>query len=270
MAQSRKAAQAQEASQSNPQDQKQSDQNQVGLQDILKQTLAPLTQTVSSLQQQLDDIKQRQTAKADEYEVERLREKSDLDAMFDDIDDDKFERLTNKQLIDVVADAVDGAIKASNELVKKDLIKQYQKDMQRLEGLEKATMGVIAHLGLSDVRNKFSDFDEFKEDIGKVMEKYPNIGYEDAYFIAKSKKAGAVPPRSSVESERPDSFGTAPTGGRASEKTAPLGDDAFATMAARGRQARQYPESDSGEQRSGIVGFRDLVNRSLDRLLESE
>lgn len=218
-------------------------------------------------------MKKSQTAKSSADDEERLRKAADLDKAFADYDDDKFDRLTNKQMMEVIADAMDGALKANSELVKQELTQKYQEDIKRFDEVEKATMGIIAHMGLSEARKKHPDFDQFKEDIGKVMTQYPNIGYDDAYLIAKSRKAGSVPPRSNVESERPDSFGTAPTSRRTSsdEGDSPMNEDAFAKMAARGRQSRgRSAGGDEQDNRSGIVGFRALANDALDRMLESE
>jgi hypothetical protein len=124
-------------------------------------------------------------------------------------------------------------------------------------------MSVVAGLGLSEARKKFSDFDDYRQDIGGILEKYPNMDFEDAYIMAKSKRAGTVPPRSQTETERPAASATVPTRGRAGNSMPT--DDEFAVIAARGRQAASR---DAEQKVAGIVGFRNLVDAAVDRLLK--
>ncbi len=235
----------------------QEQQSQEPKSDLLAQQIAKLQEQVSLLSGKLETAA---TASQSAGTSKQQEEDVDLRSLLSSIDptddsDDKYEKLTNRQLIDVLTTAVDAALKANAERVKSDISKSLSLDREKLTALEQATMRVVASLGLAETRKQFPDFDSYKQDIVKILEAYPQMSYEDAYLLAKSKKAGAMPPKSQIETEKPAIFATAPS---RLEQSA----DAFATMSARGRTETQKESSERG-----IVGFRGIVDAAIDRLM---
>ncbi|KKK59537.1 hypothetical protein LCGC14_3033410, partial [marine sediment metagenome] len=105
---------------------------------------------------------------------------------------------------------------------------------------------MIANIGVKDARSKHKDFDEHIPEITEVLNTYPGMDYNDAYLLAKSKKAGALPPRGQIDTEKPQSTGAVPPG---QPNPTALTTENMEAMANRGREAR------SGRQMHGKAGF---------------
>lgn len=179
----------------------------------------------------------------------------------DEVTDDKYENLSKKQLVDIICSAVDTAIDGQKKSSLSDVEKLMRPNIEKVGQIEKALMTVVAGLGLQETKKKFTDFDEHKEQVIEVMKKYPGIDYEDAYIIAKGKKAGV--PRVVADTERPDDYGTPPSN---QNSKSDMTDDAFAVIANRGREARGA----SKISESGVVGFRGIVEAALDKVLSDK
>jgi len=259
--QTEKARQAQQESESSQKSEERSIEQRIA------ETVAPLQQAISSLQEQM---RASATARVQEEQDEdkALREsQADIKNLLKDLDvvdeEDKYAQLTNKQLIDVICNAFDTAVNARSEALKEELTSAIKPQSERVEKLQKVVMSVIAGLGLNEARRKFSDFDEYKDDIGKIMQKYPGIEYEDAYMLAKSQRASSVPPKDETEAEKPAAYGSAPEGSGGLVPSA----EALAAMTMRGRAARTSGEP---SRSTGIVSFRSFVDQAAEKILSSK
>jgi len=116
--------------------------------------------------------------------------------------------LSNKEILDVVADAFDKAIEARTKIAIDAASKSNKNIDDKLTRLEQYLLGKEARDGIDEARKKFNDFDDYREDISKVFKAYPGILPEDAYIIAKGRKSADVPPQKNMESEKPISLGT--------------------------------------------------------------
>lgn len=104
----------------------------------------------------------------------------------DDFDEDvDFDELDNKQLADTLTQnilkQIDKKLKGFSEDVNKKVSstsEEVSKEKLRRE--------------VADAREKFKDFDEFKDDIGKLVKQYPNLAVEDLYLLAKQKNPDKV------------------------------------------------------------------------------
>lgn len=229
----------------------------------LMEIIAPLQQSIQEIQQNQQSTVKAKVQEEKDEEKQRQDAASDIRNLLSEIDiddtEDKFSQLSNKQLIDVICDAFDTAMGARTSQLEERISANMSPNNERLDKIQKVLMHVIAGLGLQETRAKFQDFDQFKEDIGKVMQTYPGMSYEDAYMLAKTKKAGDVPPRGETEAERPGDFATTPMspGGAAVP-----GNLAAHTMSGRGSESRQ-----DTSPVAGIVNFRSMVDRAADRVL---
>jgi hypothetical protein len=213
---------------------------------------------------ELAEAKSTKTVDAEAEKRAELDAASDLKSMLDNIgeevedDEDKYERLSKKQLVEVICTAMDSALGATGERLKGDMVKSMKPSDDKVARMEKVLMSVVAGLGVKAARDKFKDFDEYKKGMEDAMTKYPGIDFDDAYYIAKSKKAGSVPPKAAMETEKPADFGTSPT---APTGASMPGESAMAVMAARGREGR------GGGSKSGIVDFRSVIDAGIDKVL---
>lgn len=174
---------------------------------------------------------------------------------------DNLDRLSNKQLVEVLSGAVEAALAAHSTQLKTELANAAGGSKTEIEGLQKAVMSIVAGLSVRETRAKFPDFDKYKDGVADVVKQYPGIGFEDAYLIAKSRMAGKVAPKDQTESEKPASFGTptvGPVGGMM-----PGGND-METIAERGRASRGAEPT-----KSGVTGFRALVDAGAEKVLSS-
>jgi len=192
-----------------------------------------------------------------------LNDKSNMSSLINELDAsdviedaDKIDKLSNRQIIEVISGAMDTAMAALAAKTEDRLNELDKPRSQKIDGMEKMLMSIAANMDLKNIRAKFRDFDDYKEDIAVVIKRNPSVNFEDAYYIAKSRKAGNVPARTDVETERPDDLHVPE-----SSSSVPTGASDYDIIAARGRHARG-----NATPKAGIVGFRSLVSDGIDRL----
>lgn len=174
-------------------------------------------------------------------------------------DDDKFDKLSNKQMIDVMSSAFDSALKANTVHVRESVLEGLKPDIEKIGNLEQVTMKIIAGLGVQQARSQHKDFDEHSEEISAVLKVYPGMDYNDAYLLAKSKKAGTVPPANHINTEKPGSSATVPS---TTPSPTPMSADNMQIMAGRGKET-------SGETKHGVVAFRDFCEDAVEKVLSA-
>jgi len=118
------------------------------------------------------------------------------------------EELTNKELLDVVGSAFDSAVEARTKLAIEQASKGSKALEDKLDKLEKYLLRKEASEGIQKARNRFRDFDDYREDISNIFNKYPGITPEDAYILAKGNKASTSPAQKDLETEKPISLAT--------------------------------------------------------------
>lgn len=247
---------------------KQKPAEQSALSKAIADAIAPLADAVSGLVardavRDADAEKAKATAAAT---AAAAKQAEDMDirnllaqAGDDDAGADKLDRLSNKQLVDVLSGAVETALNAHSAQLKSELADASGGSKTEIEGLQKAVMSIVAGLSVQEARAKYPDFDKYKDGIADVVKQYPGINFDDAYLVAKSRAAGKVAPKGHTETEKPSSFGT-PTVGPV-DGAMPGADD-METIAKRGRTARGTEST-----KSGLLGFRALVDAGADKAL---
>ncbi len=182
-----------------------------------------------------------------------------MDEMLNDLNsDDKYDKLSNKQMLDVISTSLDSALTANVQAVRDSIAEDMKPTFDKVGTLEKATMQIIASIGVKDARSEHKDFDEHLPEIKEVLTTYPGMDYNDAYLLAKSKKAGALPPRGQIDSEKPQSTGAVPP--QDADPTA-MTNNNMQAMAERGKDSR------SGRQLHGKAGFMALAEAAADKVL---
>lgn len=262
------AAAAAEAS-SKPVEQKPVDQAAL-LSAALQQALQPLQASIASLQQQQQQLGIDQARKLEADKKAQLDKQSSLSELLADLDEeevvtteDKLEKMSKRQLVDVLVNATETAIAANNERVKAELGTGSKAIEEKLGGLEKALMTIVARMGVDQARKQFTDFDQHTEAVAAVMAKYPGMDFQDAYVLAKGLKAGQTPPAKVAETEKPDNFVTA----MQPRREAAVGEDAYAIVAARGKANRSQS---AGVPTGGLAGFREILRDAIDKKYGSD
>jgi len=182
--------------------------------------------TVSQIQEQIKELQktleaqkskpaeavanqEKEAAKLQAEEAAKLQAEADIKKLLSEKDSSTdYDDLSNKEILDIVANAFDTAIEARTKLAASEVEKPLVEINKKIESIQKYLLHREAASGIDAARNKFKDFDDYKEDIAKIFEAYPGISPEDAYILAKGHKASDEPPESETASEKPISLGT--------------------------------------------------------------
>lgn len=226
------------------------------MQEALGEVIAPITTALVDLQGKYQAL-QEQQIRAESKDKKTPEET--MDAMLGDLNnDDKYDKLSNKQMLDVISSSVDGALKASAQSVRENIVEDMKPALEKIGTLEKTTLQMIASMGVKDARSKHKDFDEHIPEIKEILGKYPGMDYTDAYLLAKSQKAGDLPPKGQIDTEKPQSTGAVPPG---NADPTQMTRDNMQEMAQRGKDSR------SGRQLHGKVGFMALADAAAEKIL---
>ena len=200
-------------------------------------------QKTSDASQRLEEARQRKTEQdkklTQEADIKKALTKEGVD-----IDD-----LTPTELLSIVGDAFEQAIDAKATLAIQQADNKYDEVKGELTKVTNYLIKKEASDGVQNARSKYKDFDDFKEDMSVLFQQYPGMNPDDAYILAKSRKAGATPPKSEVETERPTSFATR------TEKIEPTG-----------RQQEVSSEPKLGNRRA----LRELINAGVEKALAAK
>ena len=212
----------------------------------LETKLSEVLSQNQNLQEQLTNLNDDKAAEAD-AESARLAEESRLKLLLggdktSDIDD-----LSNKELVNIIADAVDSAIDGRLKLAESAMVKQLDITNQSVNHMKKAMIDQFRLGRLNSAKEKYDDFDDLQSKIIEAINRNPSLDPEDAYFIVKGKMSGEVPNRRHTESERPNSYATDR-------------DDSH-----RETSTRRSDDRPVGGSRGS---FRDIMNKGIDKVLE--
>lgn len=256
----KESSQAQQKQEKTPeqleQQEAQANQAQEQLRNVMTEVLAPMQKSLTDLQEKYQSL----ATQRQEPVEPPLTPEEQMDKMIGNLgDEDKFDKLSNRQLVDVMSSAFDSALKTNATQVKDSVLEGLKPDLEKVGNLEKVTMKIMAGLGVQQARSQHKDFDEHIEEIKAVLETYPGMSYDDAYYLAKSHKAGSIPPASHIDTEKPGSTVAVPS----NEPTPPdLSSNAMEIMAERGKESR-------AETKHGIVQFRELCEAAAEKVLSA-
>lgn len=198
----------------NQENQNQEEQNQ----ETQEQSQAAIMQEMQRLQQELQQMKESKSSQNQEVsqeqeqkEQERLQQEADLKRALSGEAKEKgidFDELSNNQLLDVIGEAFEKATQAKTNLASSQFEKTYESLEKKLENLERALIQKEVSSDIENVRNQNPDFDNYRQDMAKIFEKYPGISAREAYILAKGSKVGNTPPQKETETEKPVSLST--------------------------------------------------------------
>jgi len=193
---------------------KQDDQSQPA--PASKQELEFLKAQVTSLQGQLqqsnlakEETKLQAEANALKQEEDSLREEADLRKTLKDMlpatSSDELgnaQELSQKDMMEVMADAVGKSAEAQAKLIMSEVGKMVQGTDDKILRTQKALVEVMAGLDVNQTRSQFEDFDTYREEIAGIMGR-TNLSTKEAYLLAKASKESLAPSKD-THSERPN------------------------------------------------------------------
>jgi hypothetical protein len=208
-------------------------------------------------QQNKNDEAKKAQEKADE-EAARLAEEADLKKTLNTLDGDKVENLTNRELLNVVAEAIDTSSNARSEQFDNLMNDKFNKITSRLDITQQAIMRVATSMDVTTVKANNADFDDYQQDAGVIMQENPSMSVQRAYTLAKAERAAKAPGKQNTERERPGTTVTRSSSDRADE-------------IAERRSTQKRSQSEANEQnqrrRSGVTSIRGIIDAGIDRTL---
>lgn len=119
---------------------------------------------------------------------------------------DDFNKMSNAELLEILSDSVETYVgSAIEEAVAKSsnvLGNQFKTLQDNQNKLAQALIEQAKRTGADMMSKQYQDFNTYQEDAMKLVETH-GLTLEDAYILAKSKKAASVPPVNEITSERP-------------------------------------------------------------------
>lgn len=225
--------------------------------EAMQKLLAPMQETIAQLKADKEAAAAEQLAKAEAARRAQVNKEADIQTMLGNVDtggtsDDAYENMSKRQLVEIIAGAVETAMEANATKIKNDIGQSLAPSNDKMAVMEKAVMGILGNLGVQEARGKHDDFDDYQEDISKIMGNNPGLTFERAYLLAKSERAGNTATRSQIDSEKPSDSAWAP---EASQGGTIPNQTALQAIADRGKEARD----NAAVTKSGTVGIRNII-----------
>ena len=185
----------------------------------------------------------------------------------------KINDLTNSELIDVLANAVQTSTNAQIEQALGKVGASINETNDGLRQISKVVGQMVASQGYESVRSGHKDFDLYKEDIFKTLTANPGMQIEDAYFMVKGRKIGDGPGAQNLEMEREvaGEFSATPYGEvnsiqrRAEDEITLQPSGSFNNTD--DSNNRQNTGRRGPDPTHGLQGFRDIVNAGVNKIV---
>jgi len=219
----------------------------------LKKQLKEQADQLAVLQQQLKQQKQEDEDKKKLQQKEALEQEVSVKEALNLVDSDQVETLTNKELLNLVAEAVEKSNEAKSNYYESLMEEKIEQLNKQVSTTQNAILGIATAIDIKEVKTKHSDFDKYQDDVSAIMQNTPGISVEDAYLLAKARVSSKTPLGKNVDREKPDSAITR----SANDKLADVIE----------RREKQKNSASQSYPKQGIVNFRDILNSSLDKVL---
>ena len=117
---------------------------------------------------------------------------------------DDINSLSNTEMLEVIATAVEGSIEATKTEATTELDKNFKGLEDKFDSIVGHIMKSEADVALQQVRTVNKDFDKYEDDIRTVLKQHQEFSYQDAYDWIKMKEAKGKVASKHVDSEKPD------------------------------------------------------------------
>lgn len=123
--------------------------------------------------------------------------------------DVKMNELTNAELLEVLMPAIEGAIQTKADETRSVAVEEADARFVQIETnqgiLHRAITEQLAAAQFVSLADKYTDFDQFKEDTMRVRKENPSLPIEKCYLLAKAEAGSTIPSVNEVGTERPTS-----------------------------------------------------------------
>jgi len=161
----------------------------------------------SKAQQAAERLQKEQAALEQEADLRKTLSQAFPQRSAKSDDDDGTEGLKLSEVTGVMADAVGKAIDAQSKLILSkvgEMMKRTTGELDnKISGTQQALIKLVAGLSVDQAKGQYKDFDEFAPDIRELLSKTQGLSPEDAYLLAKARKASKTPSQQETETERP-------------------------------------------------------------------
>jgi len=191
--------------------------------------LAELQKTLQTLQEQnkllveqvnKDKAEKEQAKKAAEEAEKKKKQQeletdSDLESLLKQIgqeseDDDskkkhnKVDNLSNEELLGVVSNAVEKFVDARLQLDREEREKSQDGFLKKVSNIEQMIGHMVAQQSVNEIRAKYPDFEQYRDDIAALIKETPGLSIDKAYKLAKAERLDKELALQHVETELPD------------------------------------------------------------------
>jgi hypothetical protein len=190
-------------------------------------------------------------------EQEALENDSDLKKLLEGLNEDEdagksknkkpVDQLSNDELLRVFSDVTEKFVDAKIKLDREEREKTQDGFLKKLGNVENMLGSMVAMQSVNDLRNRYPDLNDYKDDISKLIQETPGLSIERAYKLAKAERLDKEPALEHVDTELPD--------------VGPSGLPAL-------RRRPDNKESDENKRsnnNAGLGGFRSLLDAGIAR-----
>jgi len=111
--------------------------------------------------------------------------------------------LSQKEFANVMAEALEKTTAANTALILKEVAKKVGTTDVQIGELKNVMTNLLAGISVGQAKSKHKDFDVYAEDASAILKATQGLSPEDAYLLAKVRKASTQPDKDALASERP-------------------------------------------------------------------
>lgn len=235
------------------------------------QAAAVQAQQLKELQQQLEQLRQQnqqlmekkeeREEKESAVEVERsIKEMLGVSSASEKASKKGLEDLSNEELIAAMSEAVETLVDSKAKQATKNVEAIIQGNKKQIEAIQGVVMNLAVQSDIRACKDKFTDFDKYKKEIGEELKQTPGLSIEKAYLLVKASKMASSPGQRSIETEK--------------------GDDALTESLERQNEEEQEEEivdrsranrnkADFASAKNNVTSFRELLDKAADKVISA-
>lgn len=230
-----------------------------------------LNEEKASTKTTADAAKEAEDKKAEKARQDQLDVDADLRTLLSKSSEDDHDKgsggindLTNKELVDVIGNAVNTTLNARLEQTVDKVGENLDATNDNIRQLSKVVGQMLASQGVEKVKSDHPDFETYRKEIAVILQQYPNISIDAAYYMAKGQKVGDSPAPNELDMERSSgdpygSFDIAP------DNTGTTRSDPTMTRS----QPKNKQQPDRIDPTHGILAFRTAVKAAADKVVNA-
>lgn len=126
-------------------------------------------------------------------------------------DPEDFDMLDNRELADYTMKKTTSAVSSLVEQKLNEALEKVMDKVQRLEGYVQTNETQTIRQQVSKLREKYSDFDDYRDVMVQINRENPSLSPEELYFVAKKRSGHFEEPGPKASSEKPTNTSSRPS-----------------------------------------------------------